>query len=248
MAKKKKVSNSYKLYDLKSIEQFPLVDAMRYIRAFEVGRDPKSSKYEVHVRLRALKNGPAIRTRFRLPHPVKIEDRICVIAAPGSQAAADARDAGVTLVGEDDVFAQIKNGVIEFDRVICHLESLPKLNKSGVARVLGPKGLMPSVKTGNVVSNIKASLKDVYGSIEYRERRGVVRLAVGQLGYTPEELRDNMWAFMESLKKDISQMGDRTVKEIHEVVLSSTNAPGFTLNGDYRGPDSIAPKELSGPL
>jgi large subunit ribosomal protein L1 len=53
---------------------------------------------------------------------------------------------------------------------------------------------------------------------------------------------------MDALKKDMAQMSDRISKEIHEVVLSSTNSPGFTLSGDFRGADSVAPKELSGPL
>jgi large subunit ribosomal protein L1 len=237
----------------------------RYIRAFEVGRNPTSSKYEVHVRLRTLKNGPVVRNRLRLPHPVKTDIRICVIAAPDSKAAEEARAAGAVLVGEDDVFAQIKEGIIEFDRCICHADSLQKMNKAGLGRQLGPKGLMPSTKTGTVVTQVGASVRNMVGGSEYRERLGVIRMAVGQLGFTPEELQRNVKAFMDMVKKDISAMSDRINKEIHEVVselldisvgslannrqvLSSTNAPGFTLSGDYRGPNSIAPKELSGPL
>jgi large subunit ribosomal protein L1 len=96
---------------------------------------------------------------------------------------------------------------------------------------------------------------------------GVIRMAIGQLGFTPEEMQRNVKAFMDTLKKDIAQLSERTAKEIHEVVstklrstaieivrltprqvLSSTNAPGFTLSGEFRGPNSIPTKELSGPL
>ncbi|KAF2852049.1 ribosomal protein L1 [Plenodomus tracheiphilus IPT5] len=246
--KKRKARNTFLQYDLKRAEQFSLVDAMHYIRAFEVGRNPSSSKYELHVRLRTLKNGPVVRNRLRLPHPVKTDIRICVIAAPDSKAAAEARAEGATLVGEDDVIAQIKEGIIDFDRCICHIDSLPKLNKAGVGRVLGPKGLMPSAKAGTVVSKVGPTLKNMVGGSEYRERMGVIRLAVGQLGFTPEEMQSNVRAFLDALKTDIAQMQGRITKEIHEVVLSSTNGPGFTLSGEYRGPNSIAPKELSGPL
>jgi large subunit ribosomal protein L1 len=55
---------------LKDAEQFSLCDAMRYIRAFEVGRPPTSVKYEMHLKLKSLKNGPVVRNRLRLPHPV----------------------------------------------------------------------------------------------------------------------------------------------------------------------------------
>jgi large subunit ribosomal protein L1 len=221
---------------------------IRYIRAFEVGRNPSSSKYEMHVRLRTLKNGPVVRNRLRLPHPVKTDIRICVIAAPDSKAAAEARSAGATLVGEDDIFNQIKEGIVEFDRCICHIDSLQKMNKAGLGRILGPKGLMPSTKTGTVVTQVGTSVRNMVGGSEYRERLGVIRMAVGQLGFTPEEMQRNVKAFMDALKKDMAQMSDRISKEIHEVVLSSTNSPGFTLSGDFRGADSVAPKELSGPL
>ncbi|KAI4713648.1 hypothetical protein J4E89_001095 [Alternaria sp. Ai002NY15] len=246
--KKKKARNTFLQHDLKKAEKFSLIDAMQYIRAFEVGRNPSSSKYELHVRLRTLKNGPVIRNRLRLPHPVKTDIRICVIAAPDSKPAAEARAAGATLVGEDEVFNQIKEGKIDFERCICHIDSLQKMNKAGLGRLLGPKGLMPSTKAGTVVTNVGVTVRNMTGGSEYRERLGVIRMAVGQLGFTPEEMQNNIKGFMDAIKKEMAQMSDRITKEIHEVVLSSTNAPGFTLSGDFKGPDSISPKELSGPL
>jgi large subunit ribosomal protein L1 len=149
---------------------------------------------------------------------VKTDVRICVIAAPDSKAAADARAAGAVLVGEDDIFAQVKEGIIEFDRCLCHVDSLQKMNKAGLGRQLGPKGLMPSTKTGTVVTDVGKSVRDLVGGSEYRERLGVIRMAVGQLGFTPEEMQRNVKTFMDALKKDIAQMSDRISKEIHEVV------------------------------
>jgi large subunit ribosomal protein L1 len=193
----------------------------RYIRAFEVGRNPASSKYELHVRLRTLKNGPVVRNRMRLPHPVKTDIRICVIAPPGSKAAEEAKAAGASLVGEDEVFSQVNEGVINFERCICHTDSLQKLNKAKVARILGPRGLMPSTKAGTVVSNVSAAVRNMVGASEYRERLAVIRLAIGQLAFTPEEMQSNIKAFMDALKKDIVQLGDRGTKEVHEVVSKS---------------------------
>jgi large subunit ribosomal protein L1 len=201
----------------------------------------------MHVRFRTLKNGPSVRNRLRLPHPVKTDLRICVIAPPDSKAAADARAAGAMLVGEDDIFAQVKEGIINFDRCICHIDSLQKMNKAALGRQLGPKGLMPSTKTGTVVSNVGATVKSMVGGSEYRERDAVVRLAIGQLGFTPEAMQTNIKAFMESVKKDIARLNGAP-KEIHEVVLSSTNSPGFTLNGEFKGADSVSARALSGPL
>lgn len=190
----------------------------RYLRAFEVGRNPSSVKYEMHVRFRSLKNGPVVRNRLRLPHPVKTDLKICVIAPPDSKAAEDARAAGASLVGEDAVFDQIREGIIDFDRCICHIDSLQKLNKSGLGRVLGPRGLMPSTKAGTVVSQIGSTVRDMVGASEYRERMGVVRVAIGQLGFTPTQMQTNIKIFMDMIKKDTAQMSDRINKEIHEVV------------------------------
>lgn len=195
--------------------------AARYIRAFEVGRDGSSVKYDIAVRLRSLKNGPVVRNRIRLPHPVKTDLRICVICPPGSKAAAEAKAAGATLVGEDEIIAQIKEGIVEFERCICHPDSLPKMNKAQLGRILGPKGLMPSTKLGTVVSNVGATVKNMVGASEYRERDATVRLAIGQLKFTPEELQKNIKMFMETLKKDLAQLQDRITKEVHEVVSTS---------------------------
>jgi len=218
----------------------------RYIRAFEVGRSPTSSKYELHLKLKSLKNGPVIRNRMRLPHPVKTDIRICVICPPDSKYAEAARAAGAFLVGEEEIFEAVKDGRIEFDRCICQNDSLAKLNKTGLGRILGPRGLMPSAKTGTVVKDPASVVKELVGGSEYRERLGVVRLAIGQLGFTPEEMQRNIKAFMDAVKKDMAQLSDKISKEVAEVVLSSTNAPGFSLNGTFKSASSsITPRELS---
>lgn len=215
-----------------------------YIRAFEVGQIPTSPKYEIALRLRTLKNGPVVRNRLNLPHPVKTDLRICVICPPDSPHAEAARAAGATVIGEDTVFDAVKEGRIEFDRCIAHEESLSKVGKSGVARILGPRGLMPSAKTGTVVKDVGLAVRDMVGASEYRERDGVLRLAIGTLGATPEELKANIKAFIDKVKGDINSLSDSIVKDIHEVVLSSTHAPGFTLSGEFAMEGGTAPGEL----
>jgi len=153
-----------------------------------------------------------------LPHAVDTSQRVCVICPPDSKAAAAAIKAGASLVGEDIVFDAVKEGRIEFERCICHVDSLQKLNKAGLGRILGPKGLMPSAKTGTVVKDVANSVKDMVGGSEYRERLGVVRLAIGQLGFTPEQMQQNIKEFMTGLKRDIAVLSDKINKEIHEVV------------------------------
>jgi large subunit ribosomal protein L1 len=184
-----------------------------------------------------------------------------VICPPDLPAAKQALEAGATLVGEDDVFEIIKSGKIDFERCIAHPVSLTKMGKAGLPKILGPRGLMPSIKLGTVVENPAGAVRTMLGGSMYRERQGVVRMAVGQLRFTPEQLRDNIRAFMEKLKKDAANLSDTISKEISEVVskfkralvkvdswqvLSSTNSPGFSLNGDFRSDSSPPTKALSG--
>ena len=195
--------------------------------------------------MRSVKNGPIVRNRVRLPHAVDTSLRICVICPPDSPAAAQARDAGASLIGEETVFDAVKDGRIEFDRLLCHIDSAQKLNKAALGRILGPKGMMPSSKTGTITKDIAGAVRGLMGGSEYREKLGVIRCAVGQLGFTPEEMQRNVRAFIGEIKKDLALLSDRISKDIHEVVLSSTNAPGFSLNGDFRGPTSPPTRDLS---
>ncbi|KAF2859706.1 ribosomal protein L1, partial [Piedraia hortae CBS 480.64] len=243
---KKKSSPTFNTPDLRLVRQFSLIDAMRYLRAAEVGYNPSVSKYELHVRLRTLRNGPVIRSRIRLPHPVKTDLRICVIAAPESSAAKAAEAAGANIVGEESIFTAIKEGRIEFEKCICHEDSLAKLGKSGVARILGPRGLMPSAKLGTVMKDVGAGVREMVGASEYRERFGVVRMAVGQLQFSPAMLQDNIRAFVQRIKHDMLGLSDRVSKEVHEVVLSSTHGPGLSLNGDLQSVDGVDAKDVTG--
>lgn len=190
----------------------------RFIRAVEVGRERTLSKYEVAIRMRTRRDGPVIRNMIRFPHAVQTESRICVICAPGSKQAKEALAAGAVLVGEEEVFKAVKEGKIDFDRCLAHPDSLPALNKAALGRILGPRGLMPSVKTGTVVEDVASRVEMLRGGTIYRERDATIRLPIGQLGFSPEQLRDNLRTTVESIKKDAAGLNDRVNKEIYEIV------------------------------
>lgn len=81
---------------------------------------------------------------------------------------------------------------------------------------------MPSTKMGTVTRDLKGVMKDMVGASEYREKFGVVRLAIGQLRFTPEEMQKNIRFFMEGVKRDFAALSDKVSKEIHEVVSFSS--------------------------
>ncbi|TLD31664.1 hypothetical protein PspLS_02973 [Pyricularia sp. CBS 133598] len=247
--KKKKELKQYRVHRKDKLLTFSLCDAIRYIRAFEVGVPPASVKYEIAVKLTTNKRSAIVRSRVRLPHSVRSDIRVAVICREGSLVATEARMAGAVAVGEETLFQQIKDGNIDFNRLICHSDSLGALNKANLGRILGPKGLMPSDKTKTVTKDVKGLLRDLSGAEDYREREGVVRLPIGQLTFTPEQLSDNIKAFVEALKKDLAKLESQVVKSIDEIVLSSTHGPGFSLNGGFRPTDeNLTTAQFVGPM
>lgn len=263
--RKKKKHAVYKMPNLSDLTQYTLCDAIQYIKAFETGHDPSIPKYDLAIRLKTKKDGPILRNQIKLPYSVKTDIRVCVLADPSSKAGKQAKEAGAAVVGLEDVFDQIKNGKIDFDRCITTPENLPQLNKAGLPRILGPRGLMPSVKLGTVTDDVSTSVKNMLGGSTYRERQGVIRMAVGQLGFTAEQLRDNVKALINQLKREGNAMAEAQnfSKEVYEVVshsrhlilhevklmliqvLSSTNSPGFSLNGEFRNPSSVPTQQLA---
>lgn len=155
---------------------------------------------------------------LNFPHAVRTEARICVICKPGSKHEKDAREAGAVLTGEQEVFDAIKNGHLDFDRCICHTESFEAMNKAGMGRYLGPRGLMPSAKLGTVAEDVGMRVQMLRGGTIYREREGVIRMPIGQLGFSPGQLRDNLRTSIEQVKKDATRLNDQIVKEVFEVV------------------------------
>ncbi|KAI3400806.1 hypothetical protein diail_2016 [Diaporthe ilicicola] len=247
--KKKRTFKAFRVDRLDKMKKFSLCDALRYARAAEVGQDPVTTKYDLAVKLRTLKSGPVIKSRIRLPHPVKSDRRIGVICREGSALAIQAREAGAVAVGEDSLFQAIRDGTLELTSLICDQSSSDKLAKANMGRLLGPKGLMPSVRTKTITNNVLGLLKEMAGADNYREKDGVVRLAVGQLGFTPEMLATNVKAFVGQVKEDCAALDSQIVKEVYEVVLSSTHGPGFSLNGGFNPTEEgLTPAMLTSPM
>ncbi|KAL2277486.1 hypothetical protein FJTKL_15403 [Diaporthe vaccinii] len=231
--KKRRIHKGFRVDRLDNMQQFSLCDAIRYARAFEVGQNPQTTKYDLAVKLKTLKSGPVIKSRIRLPHPVKSDRRIGVVCREGSALAIQAREAGAVAVGEDSLFQALRDGTMELTSLICDRGSADKLAKANMGRVLGPKGLMPSVRQKTITSNVLGLLKEMAGADNYREKDGVIRLSVGQLGFTPDMLAANVKAFVSQIKDDCSTLDSSFNKEVHEVVMSSTHGPGFSLNGGF---------------
>lgn len=109
---------------------------------------------------------------------------------------------GATLVGSDDLITDISKGNLDFDLLLTTPEMMPRLTKLG--KFLGPRGLMPSTKTGTVTTDIFASLAEFKaGKVECRaDKTGVVHLLCGTSKFTEEDLVENLTAVFNSVKQN----------------------------------------------
>ncbi|KAI1660643.1 ribosomal protein L1 [Daldinia decipiens] len=247
-AKKQQRFKEYKYATPSREERHSLCDAMRYLRAAEVGRPPSSVTYELALKIRTPKNSPVLRNRIRLPYPVKNDTQIAVICKEGSGAMHDARAGGAVAFGEESLFELIKANPskLPFNRLICHVDSEQALKKANLGRILGPKGLMPSIKTNTITRSVKSLMHEMVGAENYRERVGAIRMPIGNIQFTPNMLSANVKALVGAVKENISTLEDRVKKDLVEVVLTSTNGPGFSLNGGFNSTDEkIQPAHLS---
>ena len=141
-----------------------------------------------------------LRTTVTLPNGVGKQTTIAVLTNEDNFN--EAKSAGADIVGSDDLIQEITQGNIDFDLLIATPNMMPKLAKLG--RVLGPKGLMPSPKSGTVSSTLTETLTEFKkGKFEYKaDRTGVVHISFGKSNFTNIQLIENLQALYKSLEQN----------------------------------------------
>jgi large subunit ribosomal protein L1 len=141
-----------------------------------------------------------LRTTVTLPHGVGKQLTIAVLT--NDENFEEAKNAGADITGNDELIDNITKGNIDFDLLIATPNMMPKLAKLG--RVLGPKGLMPSPKSGTVSSTLEATLTEFKkGKFEYKaDKAGVVHVSFGKSDFTKTQLIENLQALYNSIEKN----------------------------------------------
>lgn len=141
-----------------------------------------------------------LRTTVTLPHGVGKSIKIAVLTNENN--ISEAQAAGADIVGADNLIEQISQGQIDFDLLIATPDMMPKLAKLG--RVLGPKGLMPSPKSGTVTTTLSETLADFKkGKFEYKaDKSGVVHVSFGKANFTELQLVENLTALYQSIEQN----------------------------------------------
>jgi large subunit ribosomal protein L1 len=141
-----------------------------------------------------------LRTTLTLPHGIGKQLTIAVLT--NDENFDEATNAGANIVGNDELIENIVKGNIEFDLLIATPNMMPKLAKLG--RVLGPKGLMPSPKSGTVSSTLDATITEFKkGKFEYKaDKTGVVHVNFGKSDFAENQLIENLQALYNSIEKN----------------------------------------------
>jgi large subunit ribosomal protein L1 len=133
---------------------------------------------------------------------MELEKQVQIAVLTDEENFAEAKSAGADFVGNDDLIDQINQGNINFDLLITTPNMMPKLAKLG--RVLGPKGLMPSPKSGTVTTNLESTLNEFKkGKFEYKaDKTGIVHVSFGKSDFENNKLIENLTALYKSIEQN----------------------------------------------
>jgi large subunit ribosomal protein L1 len=217
-----------KVVDLKVDKNklYALTDAMGLVK--EVNTTKFDASVDVHVRLGVdpRKADQALRGTVSLPHGTGKTKRVLVFCTPDREA--DAKAAGADYVGLDEYIQKVQEGWMDIDVIIATPNVMAQLGK--VARILGPRGLMPNPKTGTVTVDIASAVAEVKkGKIAFRvDKFGIIHASVGRVSFSPQQLTENAYELIATLVR----MKPSSSKGIYMKTISvaSTMSPGIPVD------------------
>jgi large subunit ribosomal protein L1 len=190
----------------KNLEKTKNIISTNVQEAISLLKETATTKFVESVELHANLNidpkyaDQQLRTTVTLPNGIGKQVKIAVLT--NDENFAEAESAGADIIGNDNLIEAITQGNIEFDLLIATPNMMPKLAKLG--RVLGPKGLMPSPKSGTVTSTITSTVTEFKkGKFEYKaDKTGVVHVSFGKVNFTNDQLVENLTELYSSIEQN----------------------------------------------
>lgn len=201
-------------------------DAVSLLNELSTVKFKESIDVAVNLGVDPRKSDQVVRGASVLPNGTGKTVRVAVFTQGANAEAAKA--AGADLVGMDDLAEEVQKGNLDFDVVIASPDAMRVVGKLG--QILGPRGLMPNPKTGTVTPDVVTAVKNAKaGQVRYRtDKAGIIHCSVGQVGFAPEAIKQNVEALLADLKK--AKPSTSKGVYIKRVTLSSTMGPGVMID------------------
>jgi len=206
------------------------------LQALTLARETSYTKFdgtiEVHIRLGVDPRHAEQQVRDTVQLPNGLGKSVRVIAFTEGEGARVAQEAGADIIGDDAVINKIKDGWTEFDAAVATPEMMGKIGKSGLGKVLGPRGLMPNPKAGTVVPavDLPRVIKELKaGRVEFRvDKTANLHVPIGKASFSADNLTENFTALMEAVKKARPPAAKGTY--IRKITVTSTMGPGIKID------------------
>ena len=196
-----KVSNRVeKIRQKVELKEYRAKEALQILKDTATAKFDESIEAHISLKLDTKYADQQLRTTIVLPKGTGKEVRIAVLAE--GDKIKEALDAGADIAGGQDLIQDIMQGMLDFDRLIATPDLMPSIAKLG--KVLGPRGLMPSPKSGTVTADVTAAVNEFKkGKLEYRaDKAGVVHMNFGKASFDTNDMLANLEALQESIDKN----------------------------------------------
>ena len=205
---------------------YTLKEAAETVKEITFTKFDASVDIDVRLGVDPRKSNQMVRGVVSLPHGTGKQVRVLVLCAADAEAAA--KEAGADYVGLDEYIEKIKGGWTDIDVIITQPAIMGKIGALG--RVLGPRGLMPTPKSGTVTVDVAKAVKEVkQGKIDFKvDKNGIVHASIGKVSFTPEQIKGNAKEFINTLIK----LKPATAKGTYlkSIYLSSTMSAGLKVD------------------
>lgn len=223
MFKGKKYRNLLEGYDRKA--EYSIDDALGILKKSDIKFD---QTVEIHMNLGVdpKHSDQVVRGSVVLPHGTGRKVRVLVFCKENLEQVA--KDAGAEFAGGEELANKIKDGWLDFDAVVATPDMMPVIGR--VAKILGPRGMMPSPKAGTVTPNVAQVIAELKaGKIQYRVDKGAnVHAPVGKLSFSDEALRENILSLVDSVRKAKPATSKGTY--IKSLIIAATMTPSIRLD------------------
>jgi large subunit ribosomal protein L1 len=207
-------------------KRYALAEAIDLVKESAGAKFDETTEVAIRLGVDPRKSDQMVRGTVMLPHGTGKSVRVLVFAKGEKEL--EAREAGADFVGADDLVEKIQGGWLEFDKAVATPDMMGLVGR--IAKILGPRGMMPNPKVGTVTVNIKETIGEIKkGKVEFRTDKGAnLHVPVGKVSFEPEKLRENIVSLIDTVQrmKPAASKG----QYMRNMVISSTMGPGVKID------------------